>query len=335
MEKGNTRIDFLAIGDTATDVFIRLEDDSGAIVSGAPDTAEYRISLPFAAKIPYQSDTTIAGVGNAPNAAVAASILGLNTALVAHVGDDRAGNETIEVLKEHGVDTNFIAKELGKKTNYSYILWYKEDMTILRQHENFSYGLPDIGSPSWVYFSAVGAGATKFYEEFADYIEKNTEVNFAFQPGGNEVGLGKKLSRLYKRADIFFCNVEEAEKILELENVEIKNLLEEMKKLGPKIVVITDGPKGAYAYDGSDILFIKPYPDPKPPYERTGAGDAFSSTTTVALALGKSLSEALQWGGINSMSVVQEIGAQRGLLTREKLEEYLKNAPADYKSKKI
>jgi len=124
-------------------------------------------------------------------------------------------------------------------------------------------------------------------------------------------------------------------KILELENVEIKNLLEEMKKLGPKIVVITDGPKGAYAYDGSDILFIKPYPDPKPPYERTGAGDAFSSTTTVALALGKSLSEALQWGGINSMSVVQEIGAQRGLLTREKLEEYLKNAPADYKSKKI
>src|SRR3989338_5677319 len=290
MEKGNTRIDFLAIGDTATDVFIRLEDDSGAIVSGAPDTAEYRISLPFAAKIPYQSDTTIAGVGNAPNAAVAASILGLNTALVAHVGDDRAGNETIEVLKEHGVDTNFIAKELGKKTNYSYILWYKEDRTILRQHENFSYGLPDIGSPSWVYFSAVGAGATKFYEEFADYIEKNTEVNLAFQPGGNEVGLGKKLSRLYK---------------------------------------------GAYAYDGSDILFIKPYPDPKPPYERTGAGDAFSSTTTVALALGKSLSEALQWGGINSMSVVQEIGAQRGLLTREKLEEYLKNAPADYKSKKI
>jgi ribokinase len=205
----------------------------------------------------------------------------------------------------------------------------------LRQHENFSYALPDIGSPSWVYFSAVGAGAGKFYEEFADYIEKNTEIKFAFQPGGNEVNLGKKLSRFYKRADIIFCNVEEAEKILELENLEIKKLLEEMKKLGPKIVVITDGPKGAYAYDGSDILFMKPYPDPKPPYERTGAGDAFSSTTTVALALGKSLSEALQWGGINSMSVVQQIGAQKGLLSQEKLEEYLKNAPEDYMAKKI
>jgi hypothetical protein len=35
------------------------------------------------------------------------------------------------------------------------------------------------------------------------------------------------------------------------------------------------------------------------------------------------------------MSVVQEIGAQRGLLTREKLEEYLKNAPSEYQVRKV
>jgi len=333
--KNEDKIDFLAVGDTATDVFIKLEDESGAVVSGTPDTTDYRISLPFATKIPYKSDTTVAGVGNAPNAAVAASTLGLRTALVARVGNDRAGEETIESLNQHKVDTNFIVKEAGKKTNYSYILWYKEERTILRQHENFSYALPDVGSPSWIYFSAVGAGADKFYEEFANYIEKNTEVNFAFQPGGNEVGLGKKLLRFYKRANIFLCNVEEAEQILGLEDLDVKDLLKKMKELGPKIVVITDGPKGAYAYDGTDIWFIKPYPDPKPPYERTGAGDAFSSTIVTALALGKTLPEALQWGGINSMSVVQYIGAQAGLLSREKLEEYLAKAPADYKAVKI
>jgi len=32
---------------------------------------------------------------------------------------------------------------------------------------------------------------------------------------------------------------------------------------------------------------------------------------------------------------MQAIGAQKGLLPREKLEEYLKNAPKDYKAKKI
>jgi hypothetical protein len=35
------------------------------------------------------------------------------------------------------------------------------------------------------------------------------------------------------------------------------------------------------------------------------------------------------------MSVVQEIGAQRGLLSREKLEEYLANAPEDYGAREI
>ena len=35
------------------------------------------------------------------------------------------------------------------------------------------------------------------------------------------------------------------------------------------------------------------------------------------------------------MSVVQYVGAREGLLSREKLEEYLKVAPENYKVKKI
>ena len=108
-----------------------------------------------------------------------------------------------------------------------------------------------------------------------------------------------------------------------------------MRDLGPEIVVITDGPKGAYSYDGNEYLFMPIYPDPKPPYSRTGAGDAFSSTIVAGLIAGKTLAEALAWAGINSMAVVQQVGAQRGLLTREKLEEYLKNAPENYKAKAL
>jgi sugar/nucleoside kinase (ribokinase family) len=74
---------------------------------------------------------------------------------------------------------------------------------------------------------------------------------------------------------------------------------------------------------------------PHTPVEATGAGDAFASTVVSALILGKTLHEALSWAPINSMSVVQQVGAQKGLLTREKLEEYLKNAPEEYKLSKI
>ena len=101
-----------------------------------------------------------------------------------------------------------------------------------------------------------------------------------------------------------------------------------MRELGPKNVVITDGIKGAYTYDGQNYLFMPVYPHT--PYERTGAGDSFSSTITACLAKGKTLEESLMWAPINSMSVVQYVGAQKGLLTEEKIKEFLTKAPADY-----
>ena len=327
--------DLIAIGDTATDVFIKLEEDSRAKVEGQPDTPDYRISLPFAAKIPYKDAVTIAGVGNAPNSAVSAANLGLRSALLAHVGDDQPGKDTLAELKERGVDTALMVTELGKHTNYSYILWYKDDRTILRRNEEFKYVLPDLGVPKWVYVSSIGSNTLDIYDQLAEFLEHNPNIKLAFQPGSKEIPLGQKLSRMYKRADIYFSNVEEAEIILGIDTLGIQELLKRFHELGPKIVVITDGPRGAYAYDGENTYQQLPYPDPKPPLERTGAGDAFASTTVVALALGKTLPEALQWGAINSMSVVQEVGAQKGLLSRDKIEEYLKSAPVDFQTKKL
>ena len=109
--------------------------------------------------------------------------------------------------------------------------------------------------------------------------------------------------------------------------------MEEMRKLGPKIIVITDGINGAYARDGENYYFMPVYPHQ--PFERTGAGDAFSSTFVAGLAMGKSIEEALMMAPINSMSVVQKIGAQAGLLTLSEIEKYLRQAPIGYKPRKI
>ena len=143
--------------------------------------------------------------------------------------------------------------------------------------------------------------------------------------------MGKeKLAPLYARTELVACNKEEAERILEIGETDMKELLQKMHALGPKIVLITDGPNGASASDGEKMLAVPMYPDPKPPLDRTGAGDASTASVVAALALGVPLHEALLWGPINAMSVVQEIGAQKGLLTREAIETYLKNAPAQY-----
>ena len=325
--------DFIAIGDTVTDAFIKLKEAS---ILGTPDSPDYKICLPFADKVPYESVTVVPAVGNAANAAVSASRMGLKTALVTNIGGDEEGKTCLEALKTNGVDTSFVKINDGMKTNYHYVLWYGPERTILIKHEAYPYTLPDINTPKWLYFSSVSESAFPFHNTVADYLDAHSEIKLAFQPGKNEINLGKdKLSRLYKRSDVFFCNVEEAGKILEIETLGINELLMRIQALGPKIVVITDGPKGAYAYDGTDSWFAPVYPDQKPAFERTGAGDAYASTIVSSLALGNDLQTALLWGATNSMSVVQKIGAQEGLLTKEKLEEYLKSAPTDFKPKKL
>ncbi len=328
-----SKIDFLAIGDIVVDAFIKLKK---ADIIGAPDTPGYEIAIPFAEKVPYEDVFVIPAVGNASNAVISAARLGLDTALVTNLGDDRDGEDCLATLKKNKVGTKFVKVNKGSKTNYHYVLWYGAERTILIKHQDYKYTLPDVGNPKWIYFSSVNETAFPFHYTIADYLDSHPEINLAFQPGKFEIKLGKdKLERLYKHSKIFFCNVEEAKKILGVENSDVKDLLKKMREIGPETVVITDGPKGAYAYDGAEYLFMPTYPDPKPPYSRTGAGDAFSSTTVAALALGKTLPEALAWGGVNAMAVVQQVGANVGLLTREKLEEYLKNAPANYQARKL
>lgn len=320
--------DFVAIGDTVTDAFIRLKEAS---VHCDVDKVRCTISMSFGDKIPYESVEVVHAVGNSANASVSASRLGLSSALVTDLGVDAEGEASLASLKRDGVDTEFVRMHQGKKSNYHYVLWYEDDRTILVKHEEFERHLPDIDSPKWLYLSSLGADSLSYHDEIIAHIAKHPETKLAFQPGTFQMSLGfEKLREIYKNSEIFFSNVEEAGRILGIETLGIKELLKRMRELGPKIVVLTDGPRGAYAYDGENFLKQAPYPDPKPPYERTGAGDAFASTVVSALALGKDLPSALAWGAVNSMSVVQQVGAQKGLLTQPEIEKYLTQAPAGF-----
>lgn len=329
-------IDFLAIGDIVTDAFILLKE---AKVNCDTNGENCMLSMRFGDKLPYDSVEVVRAVGNSPNAAVSASRLGLASALVSNLGDDQNGKECLEVLVKDKIITDYVKSHAGMETNYHYVLRFGPERTILVKHHEYPYKFPDVQPPpKWIYLSSLAESTLPYHDQIADYLEKNPEVKLAFQPGTFQMKFGTDaLARIYKRTDIFFCNKEEAQRILKTEETDIKKLLTMMNALGPKLVVITDGPKGAYAYDPSQgkTWHIAMYPDPHPPVSRTGAGDAFSSTFTSAILLGKTIPEALAWGPINSMAVVQQIGAQKGLLTREKLEEYLKNAPADYVAKEL
>ncbi len=327
--------DFVAIGDITTDAFIRLSD---ADVHNDKAKRRRELCISYGDKIPYEFVEEIPAVGNCANAAVAAARLGLNSALLTNQGDDEVGKKNLKSLKRDGVSTDLITSHAGKESNYHYVLWFESERTILVKHNQYPYTMPDIGNPKWIYVTSLSQYSLEFHGEIEKYLENHPKIKLAFQPGTFQIKLGyEKLKNFYKRSEAFFCNTQEAMKILNTENNEQRVLLKSIADLGPKIVVITDGPAGAHIYNSynNEYWFMPIYPDPKPPYERTGAGDAYTSTFTAALAMGHPIETALLWAPINAMSVVQKIGAQAGLLDKKSIEEYLSKAPQEYKPQKI
>ncbi len=332
----NKQIDFLAIGDIVTDAFIELDPEHSWIETDNPQESK-ELCMSFGDKLPYKNVVVVPAVGNSPNAATSAHRLGLHSALMTDLGDDRFGKEQVTALEEEGIDTGYVRIHEGEDSNYHYVLRYGPERTILVKHTEFKYAFPhDMPAPKFMYLSSLAENSLPYHGEITKYLEAHPETKLAFQPGTFQMKLGKeKLGNLYKNSYLFFCNVEEAQRILETREKDIKVLLEKMRELGPKVVVITDGPNGAYVSDGEKTLWGPMYPDPADPVDRTGAGDSFASTFTSMLALGKPLEEALLYGPINSMSVVQHVGAQAGLLPMETLEEFLANKPEDYQVKEL
>jgi len=332
----NEQIDFLGYGDVVIDTFIELID---AWIEDDNTEKKEELCMSFGDKIPYKKEVNVKATGNAPNAVNAATKLGLKTGLVTNIGGDDNGKEIIKALEEKGIDTSKITVHPDKESNHNYILRYKEERTILVHHTEYNYKLPQLeAGPKWIYLSSLAHNSLEHHHEIADYLRDHPETKLAFQPGTFQMKLGyEKLRDLYELTELFFCNKEEAQRILETKEDDIKILLTKMAELGPKKVVITDGPRGSYTYDteNKEMWHGPMYPDPAPPVDRTGAGDSFSSTFTAALVMGKTMDEALMMGPINSMSVVQHIGAQKGHLTLPEIEKYLAEAPEDYKPKKI
>ena len=328
-----SQIDVLCIGDVVTDAFIKLLDDRAKTYE--EDDKKW-LAMPFGTKVPFDHAEIIEAVGNAANAAVSFAKLGLDSGLISNVGSDQFGRDIINALHAKKVDNRFVHINPGKISNYHYVLWYKEERTILIKHEEYDYHWPRFRStdvPKWVYFSSISKNALdKYHDKVSDWLEDNPEVKLAFQPGTFQLEAGaERLRRLYERTEVLVLNREEAVQVSDGDYDNIHDLFDRLHKLGPKIICITDGPAGAYASDNKDRFKMPPYPDPAPPKERTGAGDAFASTFVAALIKGSNIEGALQWAPINSMNVVQNVGAQEGLLTEHELGEFLKKAPAWYK----
>lgn len=330
------QIDVLSVGDVVTDAFIKLFDDRAHTY----DTEHGpMLTMPYATKVPFDHAEVLPAVGNASNAAVNFAKLGFKSGLVANVGEDSAGRDIIHTLQKAKVSSHLVHINPDKVSNYHYVMWYKTDRTILIKHEEYDYHWPNLKPkeiPKWIYFSSISKHAMEFHDDFVEWLNNHKEVKLAFQPGTFQMEAGaERLKHVYARTELMACNREEAVYITGGNYDDLHDLFDRIHALGPKIVLISDGPNGSYASDGTNRFKMPIYPDPAPPLERTGAGDAFTSTFVAAIMRGNTIDGALQWAPISSMNVVQHVGAQAGLLTEAELAALLQKAPEWYKPERI
>lgn len=303
-------LDIIAIGDATLDTFLTM---SQASVQCSLKKQNCKICFDFADKIPVEEFYQVIG-GNAANNAVGSARLGLKSAIYTVVGDDITGQKVKETLKKERVRMDYVRVDRGDMTNYSVVINYKGERTIFVYHHPRRYRLPRFAKAKWVYLTSIGTNHDQINEKVISYVRK-TGARLGFNPGTHQIETGlKALIPLMKVTTAFIVNKEEANEILGTNHREEEKLLVGLKEHGPEIVVVTDGPKGTYAYNGHEFFYMPIFPAPR--IEATGAGDSFSTAFIAALIHGKEIDEALKWGNINAASVIQKIGPQEGLMKK-------------------
>lgn len=311
--------DIITIGDATVDTFCALEE--GSDLCRLDKKGEW-LSLRYGSKIPVKAVNTVIGAGNAANVAMGTHRLGLKTAIYTILGADDKGKAIRDRFKQHAIGTEYVKLEPGTCTNTATVIDYKSDRTILVYHNEHQYRARKFAPTKWMYFSSIGACREDFYPSLAQYVSKH-QIKLGFNPGSLQLRLGAtKLQPILAVSAVLFVDVEEGQRLIKKKTKDIKRLLHGLKALGPRIIILTDGRRGSYCFDGEQMYQIGIVD--LPVVERTGCGDAYASAFVSALHYGLPVTEAMRWGSVNGAHEATALGSQTGLLTRRSMEVFLK-----------
>lgn len=340
--------DVITIGSATMDAFI--ENDEISIVSvNSVDRHTELMALPYGAKLEIEGFSRQIGGGGVNTAANFAN-LGLNTSTIIKLGEDDVRPTILEYLKKRGVDESNVAIDTENHTGFSVILVsFQGDRTVLAYRgANERIAEKDINfdaikNSKWLYVAPLAGESNKMLDKIAQFAEKNG-THLAMNAGTTAIKRGEKyFSKILQTAEILVMNKEEASMLTKIEvrpdtkeekfseneiHPDLKAMLERLRGDFPVLVVITDGKKGAWAYDGNKIYFCPPFPAKV--RSTLGAGDAFASTFTASIERTNwDIEKSLKAASVNSASVCEVFGAQEGLLTFDEIEARLSANP-DY-----
>ncbi len=316
----------ITVGDALIDTHVQIDNAS---VECDLHHENCKLLLDFASKIPITGSFQALG-GNAANVACGTAKLGLKSAILTAVGADPNGQLVTDDLKKFTVDTTLIQTDAKSQTRYSVVLNFRGERTILSYHKKRNYAWPkNMPAADWIYYTSLSEGYEGLQDKMLAWLANHPSVRLAFNPGSFQLKYSlEKVRTVLPHTEILIVNLEEAE-IIANTTVEkeksVASLIHKLLQIGVKEVVITDAAQGAWAGGAENIWQMETYPVEV--VAKTGAGDAFSSGYMAARIDGHDISTAIQWGTANSCGVIQQFGAQKGLLNKNGIKKMIEKFP--------
>lgn len=306
---GSLTYDVICIGRPVQDTIL-----SGQIFTPICSHGACYEHIPLGSKLEVEDATTAFG-GNALNASITFARQKLSSALLAQIGTDSTAKDLLDLLDEEGVDSDIMYQEGGLKIGLSTIISSTTGERSILAYPGSAVAHHELlakleqTEARWLYVSSLNS--QELLEGAIRFATLN-QIKVAFNPGGLEIENIDEVKNLLAEVEVLILNKQEAAKFFgTLDSAALARAGAEYAK----ICIVTDGPKGAHAFDG-EVDYFEPISEEVKVIDRTGAGDAFASGVVAGLAWGMGLKDSLELGSKNSTSVVQSVGAQAGILRR-------------------
>lgn len=286
-----SRLDIIGIGQVCVDYLGR--------VHYYPDV-EGRVEL---------EEATIRSGGPTATALLVLARFGMNAAIVGKVGDDYFGEMAIQDLKKEGIDTSFLIREKGKRTQISFIpiekeggrrtvFWSRGTITPIRRGD---IKKKLIAQSRAIHFDELFVEAVVE----AAQIANKSGILVSMDAGNYEDGI----EELKGKVDLFIASESFMREYTGEDNPQ--KGINKLKEFGAKVTTVTLGSKGSITIYNNELIKILAYPVRA--IDTTGAGDVFHGAFLYGWLNGWDIRQTLRFASAAAAMNCLSLGAHGGI----------------------
>ena len=287
--------------------------------------------LPAAGETVLGRDFQMIPGGKGANQACAAGRLGapaVATRMVGRVGCDVFADHLKASLAAAGVDVSAVHATRAQPTGVA-LIWVDrngQNSIVVASGANHALAAADLNG----YRSSFRGAALALFQLETPLDAVTAALAMAREESARTVldpAPAQSLPRdLLQLVDILTPNESEACILLgrqmgRVSQAEAPALAEDLRKLGPKTVILKLGEQGCCYVDGDSIIRSPAFKVTAK--DTTAAGDTFNAGLAVALAEGKEIEEALRFANAAAAISVTRLGAQASIPSRAEVETFL------------